>query len=69
MSIVRGPSRLEVEANRLPTRAPTVYAMTNAEIADQLENLRSKRMSMSPGTHTPIVVDDETARVTELAYF
>ncbi|KAG8948501.1 hypothetical protein FRC04_009709 [Tulasnella sp. 424] len=69
MSIVRGPSRLEVEANRLPTRAPTVYAMSNAEIADQLENLRSKRMSMSPGTHTPIVVDDETARVTELAYF
>ncbi|KAG8951671.1 hypothetical protein FRC00_007150, partial [Tulasnella sp. 408] len=69
MSIIRGPSRLEVEANRLPTRAPTVYAMSNAELADQLDNLRSKRMTMNPGTHTPTIVDDETARVTELAYF
>ncbi|KAG9046194.1 hypothetical protein FS837_004865 [Tulasnella sp. UAMH 9824] len=69
MSIIRGPSRLEVEANRLPTRAPTVYAMSNAELADQLENLRTKRMTMNPGTHTPTIVDDETARVTELAYF
>ncbi|KIO30318.1 hypothetical protein M407DRAFT_224698 [Tulasnella calospora MUT 4182] len=69
MSMIRGPSRLEVEANRLPTRAPTVYAMSNAELADQLENLRTMRTTMNPGTHTPTVVDDETARVTELAYF
>ncbi|KAG9008281.1 hypothetical protein FRB90_009017 [Tulasnella sp. 427] len=65
----RGPSRLEVEASRLPTRAPTVCAMSNAELADQLANLRNPRHSTALGSNTLPVIDDETARVTELAYF